>query len=379
MLDFLTLRQKAFGLDISDLSLKIVNLKKNGGRFKMVSHGEKDIAPGVIREGRIVEQEKLVSLIEETLQEVKGEKLSSNYVVASLPEERAFFKVIQMPKIQEGDLRSAVIYEAENYIPMPIEQVYLDFQVVPPLHGELDHLDVLIGAVPKEMVDPYLFALKEAGLEPKALEVESLAITRALIKDEISPSPVLLIDFGATRTSFIIFSGHALRFTTSISVSSASFTEIIAKNLGVPLKEAEELKKKYGLEEKIKLKMDREETDLRKKRSKIFEILMPALIDLAQQIDKHLHYYQTHSSHEHLAPDNQGVSKILLCGGGSNLKGLPEFLEQKIKIPVELGNPWINILTEKEKPTMPLSKSMAYTTALGLALRGAKKENSDYD
>jgi len=345
----------------------------------MVSHGEKDIAPGVIREGRIVEQEKLVSLIEETLQEVKGEKLSSNYVVASLPEERAFFKVIQMPKIQEGDLRSAVIYEAENYIPMPIEQVYLDFQVVPPLHGELDHLDVLIGAVPKEMVDPYLFALKEAGLEPKALEVESLAITRALIKDEISPSPVLLIDFGATRTSFIIFSGHALRFTTSISVSSASFTEIIAKNLGVPLKEAEELKKKYGLEEKIKLKMDREETDLRKKRSKIFEILMPALIDLAQQIDKHLHYYQTHSSHEHLAPDNQGVSKILLCGGGSNLKGLPEFLEQKIKIPVELGNPWINILTEKEKPTMPLSKSMAYTTALGLALRGAKKENSDYD
>ncbi|MBD3208720.1 MAG: type IV pilus assembly protein PilM [Candidatus Nealsonbacteria bacterium] len=379
MLDFLTLRQKAFGLDISDLSLKIVNLKKNGGKFKMVSHGEKDIAPGVIREGRIVEQEKLVSLIEETLQEVKGEKLSSNYVVASLPEERAFFKVIQMPKIQEGDLRSAVIYEAENYIPMPIEQVYLDFQVVPPLQGELDHLDVLIGAVPKEMVDPYLFALKEAGLEPKALEVESLAITRALIKDEISPSPVLLIDFGATRTSFIIFSGHALRFTTSISVSSASFTEIIAKNLGVPLKEAEELKKKYGLEEKIKLKMDREETDLRKKRSKIFEILMPALIDLAQQIDKHLHYYQTHSSHEHLPPDNQGVSKILLCGGGSNLKGLPEFLEQKINIPVELGNPWVNILTEEEKPTMPLSKSMAYTTALGLALRGAKKENSDYD
>lgn len=390
MLDFLNLKSEVFGLDISDLSLKIVKLKKKGKFLTLDSFGSHGIPAGIISAGEIEKENELVQVIKEAVKKVKGKKISTKYVATSLPEEKAFFQVIQIPKVSKEDLASAVIYEAENYIPMPIEDVYLDFQVVPPLQNHLDHLDVLISAIPKETANPYISCLKLAGLEPTVLEVESLAIIRALVKNGVSASPVLLIDFGATRTSFIIFSGYSLRFTSSILVSSRNFTEIIAKTLKVDLKKAEGLKIKYGLEEKIKLKIKDEQTKIQKERGKIFEALIPALVDLIQQIKKHLYYYQTHASHEHLPSlqksesqvpggqtEGKGVSKILLCGGGSNLKGLPAFLSSELRLPVELGNPLVNISLKERKnvPGLSFEEALGYTSALGLALRGIKTNN----
>jgi len=372
MLEFLTLKPEAFGLDISDLSLKIIKLKKKGKFLGLASFGEEEIKPGIIKEGEIKDEEKLAEIIKEAIKKVKGERIKTKYVVASLPEEKAFLEVIQMPCLSEEDLKSAIIYEAENYIPLPIEEVYLDFQPVPPLYNHLDHLDVLIAALPKKIVDPYLSALKSAGLKPLILEIESLAIARALIKNQTTTSPVLLIDLGATRTSFIVFSGHALRFTSSIPVSSQSFTEIIAKSLAISLAEAEKLKIQHGLEEKIKIEIKNKKSERIMERGKIFEALIPALTDLTQQIKRHLDYYQSHASHEHLPPNEKGVSKIFLCGGGANLAGLSDFLSLELKLRVELGNPWINILAEplKEVAELPYEKSLSYATALGLALRG---------
>ena len=378
-MEFLNLKPENFGLDISDLSLKVIKLKKKGKFLALASFLEETIPPGIIKEGEIRNEDSLVKIIKEALMKVKGEKLKTNYVIASLPEEKSFLQVIQMPRIPEEDLKSAVIYEAENYIPLAIEEVYLDSQIVQPVYNHLDHYDVLIAALPKKTVDPYLFCLKKAGLIPKVLEIESLAVARALIKNEISPFPTLLIDLGATRTSFIIFSGYSLRFTTSIPVSSQKFDENIAKSLNVDFKKAEELKIKYGLEssEKVILRKKTENSDFTKEiveNKKIFEALIPALTDLIEQIKKYLNYYQTHTSHEHLPPDGKGVQKIFLSGGGANLKGLTDFLSMEFKIPVELGNPWINILPEplKEVPRLPFEESLKYTTTLGLALRGIK-------
>lgn len=355
MLELLTLKPGAFGLDISDLSLKIVKLRRKTRFLSLVSFGETEIEPGLIKEGEIRDEDKLTEIIKEALKKIRGAKLKTKYVVASLPEEHAFLQVIQMPKMPEDDLKSAVIYEAENYIPLPPEEVYLDSQIVKPVVDSLDHFDVLIAALPKKTVDPYVSCLKKAGLVPYALEIESLAVARALVKKEISPFPLLLIDLGATRTSFIIFSGYSLRFTGSIPVSSHKFTEAIAKALNIDLKKAEQFKIKHGI-----------------KKKEIFEAAIPALTDLTEQIGKYLNYYQTHTSHEHLANNKRGVEKIMLSGGGANLKGLDDFLSLEFKIPVQLGNPWINILPEplKEVPELPYEKSLKYATALGLALRG---------
>jgi type IV pilus assembly protein PilM len=358
MLEILTLKSEVLGLDISDLSLKIANVKRKGDKFYLASFGEEIIPKGVIGEGEIKNEDLLAKIIKEGLKKVKGEKIKTKYVACSLPEEKSYIRVIQMPKMEEEELAGAVRFEAENHIPVPIDDVYLDFQVIHPLYNHLDHLDILIATIPKKIVDPYILSLRQAGLLPRVLEIESSAIARTLIKDDVSHFPVLLIDLGATRTSFIIFSGTSLKFTSSIPISSQKFTEAISKTLKINLVKAEELKLKHGLK-----KNDREG-------ELVFEALTPILRDLIEQIKNHLIYYQSHAEHEHLPSNIKEVKEILLCGGGANLKGLPEFLLNELKIKTGLGDPWVNIL--RRKPEMPFEKSLSFTTALGLALRGAK-------
>lgn len=358
-MEFLTLKPETFGLDISDSSLKIIKLKKRRGVLGLASFGEAKIAPGIIEEGEIKDREALAQTIKETLNKVKGEKLKTNRVVASLPEEKAFLQVIQIPQMKEEDVEKAVYFEVENHIPLPIEEVCFDFQKVEPICNHLEHFDILIVALPKKIVASYVAVLKEAKLIPQVLETESLAIARALIKNEVSPFPVLLIDLGATKTNFIIFSGNSLRFTSSFAISAQKFTEAISKALKIDLVEAEKLKLKYGLKEEGKER-------------KIFEVLTPSLTELSEEIKTHLNYYLTHALNENFSSNGKIVAKILLCGEGADLQGLTDFLSCELKMPVELANPWVNILPEplREVPEISFKKSLEFTTALGLALRG---------
>jgi len=360
-MEFLSLKPKAFGLDISDLSLKFLMLKRKGKKFKVVSFGESQIEPGIIEQGEIKDEEKLAKIVKEATKKVK-----TKYVIASLPEEKAFLQVIKMPMMSEEDLKSAIVFEAENYIPLPVNEVYLDCEIVPPVYNHLKHLDVLLAAIPKRTVDLYLRVLKKAGLKPIAFEIESLAIARALIKDQITSHSVLIIDLGATRTSFIIFAGRSVMFTTSIPVSGIHFTELIAKDLKVSFEEAEKLKITHGLEEGLRIKLG-EKTVLEKIKGKIFEALIPGLVDLVQQIKKYIDYYYTHAYLSGLPPEGKEIKKVIICGGGANLKGLKEFLELELQIPVEIGNPWVNIGKTKN---FPPEKSLSFTTAIGVALRG---------
>lgn len=366
MLEFLSLKVESFGLDISDLSLKIVKLKKKRGGFGLASFGEQKIKPGIIEEGEVKNEDALADAIKEGISKVQGEKLRTKHVVCSLPEEQGFLQVIQMPKIRKEELEKAVLYEAENYIPLPINEVYIDSQIIPPIYNHLDHTDVLVVAFPKRIIDPYISSLKKAGLQPRVLELESLSVARALIKNGVIPSTLLLIDLGFARTGFTFFSGYSLRFTSSIPISGQGLTEAIAKDLGVNRGKAEKLKFKYGFEGK------------RVQGKKVQKALDPYLTDLVNQIKKHLSFHQSHTFHEHLPPGEKGVREILLCGGGASLKGLPQFLNDQLKIPVKLGNPWVNILSNPQKGSskLPLEKSLGYTTVLGLALRG-KKEKYD--
>src|SRR3989338_4809236 len=150
MIDFLTLKPEVFGIDISHLSLKIIKLKKKGGSLALASFGETEIKPGIINGGEIRDEDALAETIKKSLTQIKGEKLKTKYVVASLPEEKSFLQVIQMPPMREEEMNKAVYFEAENYIPMPVEKVYLDAQKVLPALNHLDHLDVLIAALPRK-------------------------------------------------------------------------------------------------------------------------------------------------------------------------------------------------------------------------------------
>lgn len=375
---FLNLYPKSFGLDISELSLKIAMLKNRKEGLSLVSYGLEKIKPGIIQEGEIKDSKALAETIKKAVEKVNGQPIRTKYVAFSLLEAKSFLEVIQLPKMKSGELESAVRFEAENYIPLPLERVYLGFKEIKPLYGKIDHADVLIASLPKKTVDPYVSCLKEAGFQPSILEIESQAISQALIKNEVSERPVLIIDFGETRTSFIIWAGCCVRFTSTIPVSSQGFTEAIAKNLGIKRSEAEKLKVKYGLKSK---------GEKGKKISKeVFNALIPLMTDLVEQIKNCLDYYLTHANHEHLPPApsgrgssaqkggrpvGDGIEKIILCGGGITLRGLSGFLASQLKLPVSLADPWINLGALKKKP-LSNNELLAYSTALGLAIQGAK-------
>ena len=325
----LTSSPNAFGLDISDSCLKIAQLKKRGKYFSLNCFGNFAIKPGIIEKGEIKNKKALIALIKRAILNVKPKKINTKNVIVSLPEEESFLKVIKMPLMKKQELAGAVKYEAENHIPIPIEKVYLDFQVVDPIYNHKDYLEVLIAVLPKKTVDPYLEVLKKAELKPLVFEIEAQATARALIKSQVSPVPILIIDIGAARTSFIIFSGYSLRFTCSIPISHPALTK--KKNSG--------------------------------------------LTHLIEQIKKYLNYYQTHESYAHLPPDGKTIKKILLCGGGANIKGLADVLSKELKTLVEIANPWVNILPENKKkvPGVSFKESLKYATVLGLALRGTGK------
>ena len=357
MFKFLTLKEEAFGLDINDSSLKIVKLKKKRKGFALISYNQFEVTPGIVEDGAIKDEAAMAKIIKSACSSVRGRKLKTKYVIASLPEEKSFLQVIQMPKMSEEELKLAVPLEAENYIPMPIGEVYLDFQVIPPIKDYFSYLDVLIVAMPKKIVDSYISCIKKAGFVPIVLEAESEAIARALVKKEAKPSLSFLVDFGGSQTNFVVHSGHSIRFTSSIPISSQMLTQAIADSLKINFAEAEKLKAEYGLDEKKRSV----------KAEKVSQIIKPILSDLVCQIKKYINFYRDHSSYEYLFPEGN-AEKVFLCGGGSQLKGITEFMSKEIGITTELGNPLINFVYKKPKNIID-KNLMSYTTAIGLALR----------
>ncbi len=364
MFDFLNLYPDAFGLDISDRALKIIKLKKKSAGLALEKFGEISIKQGIIKNGEIKKQNDLINELKRITKTAKLSKKETLYANVSLPEKKAFLKIIKMPKIKEQEMKEAIVFEAENYIPLPIENVYLDFQIIDSNLSDKNSVEVLLVAIPKTIVNSYIDCLKKAGITALSLEVESSAIARALIKNNKCEKPVFLIDLGLTRTGFIISLKNSLRFTCSTSISSQMFSQAIAKFLNVDFKEAEKLKIKYGISDakRITLKADKTKKIFQKKiisDKKIHNALLSIISDLAKQIQKYLDFYNSKF-------EKNKIDKILISGGGAELKGLKEFLNNKLNISVEKGDPWINI---KEHSLMPAEKSLKYTTAIGLALR----------
>ena len=352
----------SFGLDISDFSIKIAQLKKKRNGFELKSANRFSIPEGIVQEGEIKNDKKLIEMLKKAINETKGDKIRTKYAVCSLPEQHAFLKVITFPKMGINELREAIKWEAEANIPFSLDEVYFGWQIISP-RKENNHIDVLINAAPRKLVDKYLEVLRIAGIEPVVFEVESTAITRSLISKKSDAKPVLIIDLGFNRTSFVIFSGNGTCFTNSTSlVSNKQMLEDIAQKLNIDFKKAQSLKFKVGLGGE-------------KEEKEIFNALLPSLTKLSEKIKECVSFHKEYSTKNEGCP---GVNEIILCGGGANLKGLPEYLSSRLKIPVSLGNPWTNILPEKNGemdlkkiPIIPYDESLAYATVLGLAIRGA--------
>lgn len=340
----------AIGVDISDLSLKYFALRETENGIRPWLFGMKKIDAGIVESGEIKRKDLLIELLKSVRKET-GEK----YVVASLPEEKGFLSRIKLPAMKRADIREAVELQLEEHVPLPPKEVIFDFDIIKESLGKSGgRIDVNLAAFPKSLIKSYSYVFEMSGFKPVAFEMETQAIKRAVFPKKGAETS-MIVDFGKTRTTFLIISDSKVQFTSTIKVAGEDIDSALAKNLSVGAVEAEKIKKERGF---IKSGENEE----------VFNAILPVVSAILEETIKLTAYWSSHFDQRGKNADK--IEKIILCGGDSNLFGLPQYLSSELKLPVEIANPWRNVASfEDYIPEIELRESLMYTIALGLALR----------
>lgn len=346
-----------FGLDLSDLSIKAVQIENNGSIDSISSYCSVPIPANCISDGEIQNKDQVIAAIKKAIEIASPNKIKTKKVICSLPETKAFLRIISVPKMDESEIKEAVKWEMEANIPLPLEQVYYDWQIIPEnLFPEKNKISLLVVAISKNVVDLAIETLELAGLDPVGLEIESIAQARSLLLESNNEETVLVVDIGDRRTSFSVTKGGVPCFTSSIPLCGQSLTDAISKGMNVSFEEAEKIKISYGIGNDFK-------------NDAIFKLSKPILENFAQEIDQSIDFYLTGLKY------SKSIDKIIICGGGANTKGIVPYLSKKLGRTIEFGNPWINMKIGKELPAIEKSQSVQYSTAIGLALKGLHYED----
>ena len=346
-----------FGLDLSDLSIKIVNISNDGSCEYIDSYASVPLTAGLIIDGEIVQKDQVVAAIKKAVSIAGPNKIKTKKVICSLPETKAFLRIISIPQMSDNEISEAVKWEMEANIPLPLDQVYYDWQVIPDtLLSEKNRINMLVVAIAKSVVDQNIEVLELAGLKPVGLEIESLAQARSILLEKNEKETVLIVDIGDRRTSFSIAKGGVTCFTSSIPLCGQSLTDVISKSMNISIEEAEKIKISYGIGDEFK-------------NDALFKATQPVLANFAQEIERSVDFYLTGLKYS----DN--VDKIIICGGGANAKGIVPYLSKKLGREIQQGNPWINVNLGKNLPLIEKDQSLQFSTAIGLALKGLHYEN----
>ncbi len=348
MFNFLDTKLESFGIHISDNSIKVAKIKRTKKEAVLASFGSKKIESKLVEKGIIKEPELLIQNIVELTDNLIGEPLKTKYASVSLPEENSFFQIIEVPKMSEQELQKAIKYEAENYIPISIDQVYFDFQSIKERENA-----VLISATPKKIVDSNLSAIKEANFFPVFMENEASSIVRSVIKKAERNKAILSVNIGESKTIVTVFDNNSIRFSTFLPISSTNFKKKISENKNITILDAEVLLREYGI---LGAGKGRE----------IYQLLKPSILEIIENIKKHISYYRYYELNQQEKSDHKQIEKVVVSGGGAKIKGLLDFFSNNLQVPVEKGSPFSNL---SEKSRKIFDNNSDYEVAFGLALR----------
>ena len=315
--------------------------------MRIVGYSNVPLPKNLIASDEILDQTALAALIEQSLLRPQFGRITTNRVVFSLPESKSFIRVIHIPEMTDEEAENAVLFEAEAYIPLPMDQVYFDWQILGRSGGRME---VLLIASPKDFVDKYISALEKANLKIVAVEVESQSVVRALVPAGSSDN-LLIADLDAYKTALImVISGH-LQFTSSVPIAGNAFTERIMQALSVDQTKAEGIKKDFGIAS----------TD---EYPNLQSYLLPVVNDLSAEIKNILKFHYEHSQ----VP----VGKLVLSGGTAKLKHLDEFLSPTLAgdqgLAVSIADPLLK-LNLSAAANLTSYEALSFTTAIGLAMR----------
>jgi type IV pilus assembly protein PilM len=301
---------------------------------------------GLIVNDDFANYDALADLIKRSLEKPTHGTFTTNRVVVALPESKSFVRIIPMQPMADHEIANAILFEAESYIPLPMDQVYFDWQV---LTRKPEGVEVLVIASPKNFVDKYITILEKANLVIAGIETESQSVARALVPAD-TKEPILIADMDAYKTALVMVHEGSLQFTSSIPIAGNNFTEKLSKAASIGLPEAEKLKQQFGLANTT------EYPNLRLQ-------MMPIMEDLAAEIKNILKFHYDH--HE------EHIGSLVLTGGGAKLQHIAENLEPLLEmyapIKVTVANPLEHVPNFKDDVLDPY-QALSYTTAIGLAM-----------
>ncbi|MDP9249368.1 MAG: type IV pilus assembly protein PilM [bacterium] len=350
----------AIGVDIGTSAIKVVQIKKKNGKAMLETYGAIALGPyGNVEAGRVsslpVEQSALA------LKEVLSQSgISGSDLALAIPIQSSLIFNLELPaQVSEDEIASIVPTEARKYIPVPIDEVSIDYFILPKKEASFEELSistttgpakeklsVLVVATQNDAVSKYRSIVSQCGLAASFFEIEIFSSIRANFEHELSP--VLLADFGASRTKLTLVEFGMVKSHHSVERGSADITNSISKSLSIPFADAEKMKKDFGL------------------------FGNPEEKSLADIIKVHIDYIFSETNNVLLGYEKKygrTVSKIIFTGGGALLKGLPEVASENFRAEIQIGHPFSKVGAPQFLDKVLESMGPEFAVALGLALR----------
>ncbi len=335
------------GLDISQTGIKVMAV--NAKRWKVLGYGSIDLDPVKMQQSLDKPDGYLAENIQELLKNRVVGSLASDHVVLGVPTSRTFSRTFALPSAGEKNLKGAVEIEAEQYIPIPVSSLYIDYEVIERAKKELT---VIMSAVPKTLVDSTISAAENAGMRVAMLEPGINAVARVLEATEDAHLTSVIIDIGPASTDIAILDG-AIRVTGGTNIGGNTFTLNIAKKLGVSLENAHQLKVINGL-------------SAGPRQEKITSALRPSLQRIAMETKKVIRYYN-----ERLKRETK-IEQVLVVGAGSNVPGIGDYFTNELVMPARVASPWQQ-LDFADLPRPEKQFRSRYITVAGLASIDGKR------
>ncbi len=338
-------KKSSIGLDIGSSSAKVVEIEDAGEGPSLVNFGIEELLPEAIVDGEIMDRQVVVDSIRNLME---SRSIREKRVATAVSGRAVIVKKILMDRLGEDDAREAIHWEAEQHVPYDVSDVVLDFQILKTDVGP-KQMQVLLVAAKKEMVNVHVDLIKEAGLIPDLIDVDAFAVQNALEANyDFTPEDVItFVNIGAERTNVSIVKDGVPHFTKDLSLGGNTV--------------AEALQREHGLSQEEAVRVLRGE---QKDTYNIPQFVQVACDDLVITMDRALAYLKTSNEAE-------GLTRILLSGGGSHLAGVKELLNERFNVPTEIANPLLRVNYEASlfEGDDPSAKAPELAVAIGVALR----------
>lgn len=358
---------ETIGLDIGSHSIKLVGLKTTSKGPFLTCVGIKEIPPGTDKE----DVDKLSQILKVLFEEVG---LKTKKVRMTVSGSGVHIKRISIPSLPKAELKEAVRWEIKDSLPYPVETAQIDFHILNEyVEDNVKKLDLITVACPKELIDRTLSIAGGAGLQLNHLDVGPIALWNTLLAwDQINKEETIaLIDLGAEKTGIYLFKDRSLQFSREVTPAGADITKAISEEIsseGDPeliYERAEKIKQEMGIPSEPSQEGS---SDKSAPLSKLSFLVRPVFEKLATEIGRSLDYYRSQFNEER-------IDRVLLSGGGANLKNIVSYLGNELQLPVEHFNPLREFLFDSKKVDAQLlhQRGSVFTIAAGMAVPFQKR------